>query len=173
MGVSVKVSFLGAPAVGKSTLIKLLSGQTPIPLDYKPTIGLDFGSLQFGEHEVKLWDIGGQQAFQPFWNAYLNGSYLICVVTDSTPQNVLKTKQLIDWVNRTQKSARVVALANKQDIDGHLTAKRVENILQVPTYAVTAVDPQQREKLYYILVKELLKATENGEESNGDNIKSS
>ena len=121
---------------------------------------------------MKLWDIGGQQAFQAFWPAYLNGSYLICVVTDSSHQNVLQTKQLINWVNRTQKNARVVALANKQDIEGHLTAKRVENILQVPTYAVTAVDPQQREKLYYILIKELLKATE-GEESNGNNVKSS
>jgi small GTP-binding protein len=118
MGVSVKVSFLGYPSVGKSTLIKLLSGYIP-SLDYKPTIGLDFGSLQFGEHEVKLWDIGGQSAFQPFWNNYLNGSYLVFVVTDSTPQNVLQTKQLIEWLNRTQKGVRVVALANKQDIDGN------------------------------------------------------
>lgn len=162
MGVSVKVSFLGAPSVGKSTLIKLLSGQLP-PLEYKPTIGLDFGSLQFGEHEVKLWDIGGQEAFKPFWNQYLNGSYLVCVVTDSTPQNVLQTKQLIEWLGRTQKNARVIALANKQDIDGHFNAKRVENVLQVPTYGITAIDPKQKEKLYYVLIKELLSATENGE----------
>lgn len=162
MGVSVKVSFLGSPSVGKSTLIKLLSGQVP-PLDYKPTIGLDFGSLQFGEHEVKLWDIGGQSAFQPFWNQYLNGSYLVFVVTDSTPQNVLQTKQLIDWVNREQKDARIVALANKQDIEGHMDAKRVSNVLHVPTYGIIGIDPQQKEKLYYILIKELLSATEQAE----------
>ncbi|NVM54912.1 MAG: GTP-binding protein [Candidatus Helarchaeota archaeon] len=161
MGASVKVSFLGGPSVGKSTLIKLLSGQIP-SLDYKPTIGLDFGSLQFGEHEVKLWDIGGQAAFQPFWNQYLTGSYLVCVVTDSTPQNVLQTKQLVEWVNRTQKNARVIAIANKQDMDGHFTAKRVANVLHVPTYGITAIDPRQKEKLYYILIKELLTATEEG-----------
>jgi small GTP-binding protein len=173
MGNSVKVSFLGAPAVGKSTLIKLLSGQVPIPLDYKPTIGLDFGTVQFGEHEVKLWDIGGQAAFQPFWNQYLNGSYLIFVVTDSTPQNVLQTKQLIEWVNSTQKNARVIAIANKQDIAGHFDAKRVENVLQVPTYGLTAIDPQQKEKLCYILVKELLKATGNGDGKDGNDNQSS
>ncbi len=168
MGVSVKVSFLGYPSVGKSTLIKLLSGQVP-PLDYKPTIGLDFGSLQFGEHEVKLWDIGGQSAFQPFWNQYLNGSYLVFVVTDSTPQNVLQTKQLVEWLNREHKGVRVIALANKQDIDGHFSAERVENVLHVPTYGITAIEPRERDKLYYILVKELLKATEEGEEKNGSN----
>ena len=172
MGVSVKVSFLGYPSVGKSTLIKLLSGEIP-PLDYNPTIGLDFGSLQFGEHEVKLWDIGGQSAFQPFWNQYVNGSYLVFVVTDSTPQNVLQTKQLIDWVNRVQKNTRIVALANKQDMEGHFTAKRVENVLHVPTYAITAIEPREKEKLYYILVKELLKATEDGEENDGSNNGSS
>jgi small GTP-binding protein len=166
MGVSVKVSFLGYPSVGKSTLIKLLSGYIP-SLDYKPTIGLDFGSLQFGEHEVKLWDIGGQSAFQPFWNNYLNGSYLVFVVTDSTPQNVLQTKQLIEWLNRTQKGVRVVALANKQDIDGHFDAKRVANVLQVPTYGLVGIEPHQREKLQFILIKELLKAT--GEEQDGNN----
>jgi len=155
----VKVSFIGAPSVGKSTLIKLLSGKVP-PLDYKPTIGLDFGSLQFGEHEVKLWDIGGQDAFKPFWSQYIDGSYLVCVVTDSTPQNVLQTKQLVEWVNRNQSKARVIAIANKQDIEGHFTAKRVENILQVPTYAMTAIDPRQKEKLYYVLIKELLNATD-------------
>ncbi|MHA1277883.1 MAG: ADP-ribosylation factor-like protein [Candidatus Helarchaeota archaeon] len=164
MGVSVKVSFLGAPSVGKSTLIKLLSGEIP-PLDYKPTIGLDFGSLQFGEHEVKLWDIGGQDAFKPFWDQYLNGSYLVFVVTDSTPQNVLQTKQLVEWVNRTQKRARIVALANKQDIDGHFSAERVENVLHVTTYPITAIEPRERDKLHYILVKELLKATEEDEEN--------
>ena len=58
---------------------------------------------------------------------------------------------------------RVVALANKQDIQGHFTANRVENVLQVPTYAITAIEPREREKLYYILVQELLKATEEGE----------
>lgn len=172
MGTSVKVSFLGAPSVGKSTLIKLLSGEVP-PLDYKPTIGLDFGNLQFGEHEVKLWDIGGQAAFQPFWNQYLNGSYLVFVVTDSTPQNVLQTKQLVEWVNRTQKNARVVAIANKQDMDGHFSAKRVENVLHVPTYGITAINPRQKEKMYYILIKELLNATEMGENENGTNNGSS
>ncbi len=171
MGVSVKVAFLGYPSVGKSTLIKLLSGKVP-PLDYKPTIGLDFASLQFGEHEVKLWDIGGQAAFQPFWDQFLNGSFLVFVVTDSSPQNVLQTKQLVDWVNHTHQNARVVAIANKQDIDGHFSAKRVENVLQVPTYGLTAIDTHQKEKLYYILIKELLKAT-NGEEKDGNDNGSS
>jgi len=171
MGVSVKVSFLGYPSVGKSTLIKLLSGQVPA-LDYKPTIGLDFRRLQFGEHEIKLWDIAGQSAFRPFWEQYVNGSYLIFVVTDSTLQNVIYTKKLVEWLNRTQKKVRVVALANKQDIDGHFDPKRVANVLQVPTYGITAIDPRQKEKLYYILIKELLDATDEGQENDRDNNKS-
>ncbi len=162
--VSVKVSFIGYPAVGKSTLMKLLAGTSPT-LDYIPTMGLDFGSVKLGEHEIKLWDIGGQKQFEGLWNSFLQGSYLTVVVTDSSPQNVLQSKQIVDMLMR-KKNCRVIAVATHQDCDGNMNAKRVEDVLHVPTYPIVAIEEQNQEKIKYILIKELLEATGNGEKDN-------
>lgn len=157
--VSVKVSFIGFPSVGKSTLIKLLSGKKP-NLDYKPTMGLDFGSIKLGEHEIKLWDIGGQTRFQQLWDTFLQGSYLAVVVTDSTPQNVLQSKQIVEMINRKNRETHVIAIANKQDMDGHMQAKRVEDVLHVPTYPMIAIEEGNADGVHSIILKELLEATE-------------
>ena len=162
--VSVKVSFIGTPAVGKSTLMKLLAGTSP-SLDYIPTMGLDFGSVKLGEHEIKLWDIGGQKQFESLWNSFLQGSYLTVVVTDSSPQNVLQSKRIVDMLVR-KKNCRVIAIANKQDMEGHLNSKRVEDVLHVPTYPIVAIEENNQEKIKFILIKELLEATGNGEKEN-------
>ncbi|MHA1143538.1 MAG: ADP-ribosylation factor-like protein [Candidatus Helarchaeota archaeon] len=159
--VSVKVSFVGFPSVGKSTLIKLLSGKKP-NLDYKPTMGLDFGSIKLGEHEIKLWDIGGQDQFRPLWDSFMQGSYLAVVVTDSTPQNVLQSKQIVEMIARKNRDTRIIAIANKQDMDGHMQAKRVEDVLHVPTYPMVAIEEENTERVHMILLRELLEATTGG-----------
>ncbi|MHA1231188.1 MAG: ADP-ribosylation factor-like protein [Candidatus Helarchaeota archaeon] len=152
--VSIKATFIGYPTVGKSTLIALLKGKVP-DLSYKPTMLIDFESIKFGEHEIKLWDIGGQASFEPYWEQFVENSILNIVVTDSRPQNVLQTKMIVDKLNKIN-GARTIAIANKQDIEGHMKASRVENILGVKTYPMVGIDHRNREKLYYILIRELL-----------------
>ena len=51
-----KVAFVGLGGVGKSTIIRLLTDQR-VQRDYKPTIGIDFGTLKMGECDVALWDL--------------------------------------------------------------------------------------------------------------------
>ena len=48
-------------------------------------------------------------------------------------------------------------------MEGHLNSKRVEDVLHVPTYPIVAIEEQNQEKIKYILIKELLEATGNGE----------
>lgn len=68
---SAKIAFIGYPKVGKSTLLKMVTGQRP-PLDYKPTIGLDLGTVKMSENvNGVVWDIGGQKNFQPLWDSFL------------------------------------------------------------------------------------------------------
>ena len=61
-------------------------------------------------------------------------------------------------------NCRIIAIANKQDVDGSMKAQRVEDVLQVPTYPIIAIEEQNQEKIKYILIKELLEATGNGED---------
>ncbi|MFX1480217.1 MAG: hypothetical protein ACFFCI_19060, partial [Promethearchaeota archaeon] len=56
------------------------------------------------------------------------------------------------------KECPIIAIANKQDLkDGRMDAKRVEDLLHVKTYALTAIDPAERLKLMKIIKNELEK----------------
>lgn len=153
--VAIKTTFIGYPRVGKSTLISLLKGKVP-ELAYNPTVLIDFESIKIGNStELKIFDIAGQASFEPYWDQFIENSVLNVVVTDSKPQNVLKTRMIVEKLNKV-KGSRTIALANKQDIEGHLSSNRVENVLGIKTYPMVAIDPKNKEKLYYILIRELL-----------------
>jgi signal recognition particle receptor subunit beta len=171
-----KVAFVGLGGVGKSTIIRLLTEQR-LQRDYKPTIGIDFGTLKMGECDVALWDLAGQERFQFMWQGFLRGSQILFVVTDSSPQNVLKTKMLLEQVEKdiecfkkekrgtskiqcnvdklgfgyNRNSVKIVVIANKQDLPGSMRATQVADLLGKPTYPMVAVDAKKRVEMYWIL----------------------
>lgn len=148
-----KISFVGCPAVGKTTLMKMLC-QKPVSKQYLPTQGFDLGSVSFNGFKLRMWDFGGQKAYlKNSLSQYIHGSDLIFIVTDSTPKNVLTTKELVAHAQSLmpEESCRIVAIANKQDLDGHLTPARVKDVLQIPTFGLTAIDPTQRNLLIEII----------------------
>ncbi|MHA1684047.1 MAG: ADP-ribosylation factor-like protein [Promethearchaeota archaeon] len=153
-----KCSFLGAPAVGKTTILKLISGKD-ITGQYIPTQGFDRGSIKIGKQSVCAWDFGGQKAFLPFYKQYFMGSDLIVVVTDSTPVNVLQTKQLIKWAREINEDddCNIIAIANKQDLQGHMSAERVSNVLGVPAYPLIATEKENKGEMYSILKRHINK----------------
>jgi ADP-ribosylation factor protein 6 len=154
-----KWAILGGPAVGKTTLLKLLEGRD-ISGQYIPTQGFDRGAIKMGHNATAVcWDFGGQQAFYGFWKEYIMGSDVIIVVTDSTPVNVLQTKQLIEWAKKITEDddSKIIAIANKQDLDGAMTPERVSNILGVPAYPLVATDPANQDKIFDVLKNQLLR----------------
>ncbi len=147
-----KVAFIGAPRVGKTTLLSLLTGEN-LPKEYEPTIGLDFGNIQLGHHEFSLWDLAGQGQFAFLWEMFLKGTKLIFAVTDSTRNNVLLTKEII---NKTKKCCqRLICIANKQDLPGALKPEEIAEILNVETYGVIGIDPEYRTLLELILQQKI------------------
>jgi small GTP-binding protein len=136
-----KISIIGTPAVGKTTLTKLLSGKI-ISGKYIPTQGFDLGNVKLDGLNVKLWDFGGQKAYiKQHLSQYIYGSDIVIVVTDSTPKNVLTTKELLDFTKElVEDSCEIIALANKQDLAGHMEPNRVQNVLQIPTFPMVAID---------------------------------
>ncbi|MHA1726430.1 MAG: Rab family GTPase [Promethearchaeota archaeon] len=157
---SIKLSLWGHPAVGKSTILKLLT-KNSIEKKYCPTQGMDVKILKYKNLHLKIWDFGGQSAY--IYNEYISnnlvGSDLILIVTDSTPRNVLKTRSLIDKASEiVEGDCKIIAIANKQDLreqDGRMIPERVENVLQVKTYGLTAINPEERAKLIDILNQNL------------------
>ena len=154
----VKISLIGQPAVGKTTMLKLLS-QKVIDRIYLPTHGLDLKTVKFDNFILKVWDFGGQGAYFKCSRDHLLGSDLLFVVTDSSPRNVLNSRELINYATHfIGKDCPIVAIANKQDLvkkDGRMSPERVEDLLQVKTIGLTAIDPQERLRLVEIIRKEL------------------
>ncbi|MHA1728311.1 MAG: ADP-ribosylation factor-like protein [Promethearchaeota archaeon] len=144
-----KISFIGSPAVGKTTLMKMLSKKQILD-QYKPTQGFDLGSVTFNGYKLRLWDFGGQKAYlKHYLSHYIHGSDLVFVISDSTPQNVLTTKELIEHTQNLlpEDSCNIICLANKQDLPGHMNPKRIKDVLQIPTFGICAIDPDQRNLL--------------------------
>ena len=155
----VKITLIGAPAVGKTTMLKLLS-EDPIDRLYLPTHGLDLKTVRFDEFYLRVWDLAGQNNYlKTYSKDYLLGSDIIFIVTDSTPRNVINSRELINYAcHFVGKECPIIAIANKQDLvrsDGRMDAKRVEDILHVKTYGLTAINPSDRMKLIKIIKKEL------------------
>jgi small GTP-binding protein len=152
-----KVSVLGLPGVGKSTLLKMLAGDK-IPQDYVPTIGLDFGNIEIGNNgdnqTISLWDLGGQDQFRFMWDGLLRGTSVIIAVTDSTKAGALKTKEFVKKYSKFN-GAKLIVLANKQDLPGALSPKEVESITGAETHGLVAIDPTSKQTLFKLLQHQL------------------
>ena len=155
----VKITLIGFPACGKTTLAKLLA-QNEIDRLYFPTHGLDLKTIKVDDYILRLWDLGGQQSYlKTYSRDYLLGSDIIFIVTDSTPRNVLNSRELINYACQfVGKECPIIAIANKQDLvktDGRMDHKRVGDILHIKTYGLTAINPSERMKLMKIIKKTL------------------
>ena len=140
---------MGLPGVGKSTLIKMLTGQQ-IPRDYIPTVALDFGDALIGEYKVSLWDLGGQDQFRFMWDSFLPGTNTILLVTDSSIENVQKTRELVEKYSNFN-GTKLLVIANKQDLPGALSPSEVESIVGATTHGLVAIDSVSKQALFKIL----------------------
>ena len=144
-----KVSFIGLPAVGKTSIVTLLS-DNKVVVNYQQTIGLNFGFLSVGDYEVSLFDIAGQDRFQFLWRGLTRGSKVIFIVTDSTRINLLKTKEVVQkYANVPGTTFKIIA--NKQDLPGALNPKEVEDFLGLKTYGMVATDINKKVSMSQIL----------------------
>jgi small GTP-binding protein len=147
-----KISIIGLPAVGKTTLKKLLCGQI-ISDKYNPTQGFDLGKVSVDGLRLNIWDFGGQKSYiMNQMSQYLAGSDIVLLVTDSTPQNVLTTKELLAYTkDLVEEGTEMVAIANKQDVKGAMEPQRIENVLQVPTFGMVATESANRNQMMELI----------------------
>ncbi|TFG98273.1 GTP-binding protein [Candidatus Thorarchaeota archaeon] len=153
----VKVAILGFAGVGKTTTLHLLRGET-LPLVHEPTIGVSIKKLpeEISNANIVLWDLAGQSRFSILWAKMIANAQVVIIVTDSTLENVLRSKKLVSLVKDEVPDAKVIGIANKQDLPTALTPERVGQILSIPTYELVAIDISYRDRLIQIIRRAIL-----------------
>ena len=147
-----KIVLLGPPGVGKTTISKLLKGET-IPLQHIPTIGAGISELLIsGEVQLMVWDMAGQDRFRPIWEDFISGADIIFLVSDSTEEKLNQSKEIYElYRDKVEDSCNFYAIANKQDLESALSPEQVGNILKMKAFGLVAIDPDNREKLQTVL----------------------
>ena len=134
-------------------MLSLLQGRG-VSKEKIPTVGLEIENSILNENKVNVWDFGGQERYQFMWQDFLRGAGLAVLVCDSTEKNIEKTKEIYDKLSR-HVSAKIIAIANKQDLPGAISAKKVQKKLGIQTYGMSAIRLDLRDRIREILEYEI------------------
>ncbi|OXA57900.1 ADP-ribosylation factor-like protein 1 [Folsomia candida] len=120
-GREMRILILGLDGAGKTTILyRLQVGEVVTTI---PTIGFNV---------EQVWDLGGQTSIRPYWRCYYANTDAILYVVDSADRDRIATSkaELVAMLGEEElKSAILVVLANKQDMEGALSVSEVYQAL--------------------------------------------
>lgn len=157
--IKTKISLIGFSGVGKTTITKLIRAEE-VPETHIPTITGKVSPIKIGKLIFHLWDFAGQEQFSYLWNDFMLGSDGVLLITDSTLENVEKSKYFVELIKEQTPNAHSAAIANKQDLDGALSVEKIEEILGIKAYSMIAIEPNNRDKMVQIVADILEMNTE-------------
>lgn len=170
------VVVIGLDSAGKTSLLYRLKLREFV--ETIPTKGFNMERIkvQMGGSTNKsaatsfqVWDVGGQEKLRPLWKSYTRRTDGLVFVVDAAEAERLEEAKV--ELHRIARSAEnqgvpVLVLANKQDLDGAMSASEVEKVLALHelssstlhhTQGCSALDGQGLqpglEKLYDMILK--------------------
>ncbi|MFX0027303.1 MAG: ADP-ribosylation factor-like protein [Candidatus Hermodarchaeota archaeon] len=145
-----KISLVGFSGVGKTTITRLIKAEE-IPMQHIPTITGDIATIKIGKLHFHLWDFAGQEQFSYLWNNFIKGSDAVLLITDSSLENVEKSKFFLELIKEQAPHAHTAVIGNKQDLQSAMKPDQIEKILGLKTYSMIAKDPVNRDKMITIV----------------------
>ncbi len=145
-----KISIIGFSGVGKTTTTKLIKSEE-IPMQHIPTITGEVATIKIGKLVFFLWDFAGQEHYDFLWEKFIRGSDAVLLMTDSTLENLEKSRFFFGLVNKAVPSARLAIIANKQDLTGAMKVEEIERLMGNKTYSMVAIEPNNRSKMIRII----------------------
>ncbi|MFW9970555.1 MAG: ADP-ribosylation factor-like protein [Candidatus Odinarchaeota archaeon] len=145
-----KISIVGFSGVGKTTTTKLIKSEE-IPMQHIPTITGEVATIKIGKLHFYLWDFAGQDQFDFLWEKFIRGSDAVLLMTDSTLENLEKSRYFLELVNKVVPYAQLAVIANKQDLSSAMKIDDIERLLGQKTYSFIAIDPNNRPKMIRII----------------------
>ena len=145
-----KISLVGFSGVGKTTITKLIKAEE-IPMKHVPTITGDIATIKIGKLYFHLWDFAGQEQFSYLWNNFVKGSDAVLLITDSSLENIEKSKFFLELIREEAPQAHTAVIGNKQDLPEALKPIQIEKIIGLKTYSMIAKESQNRNKMIQII----------------------
>ncbi|MFW9987174.1 MAG: ADP-ribosylation factor-like protein [Candidatus Odinarchaeota archaeon] len=145
-----KISIVGSSGVGKTTINSLIKAEE-VPVEHIPTITGKVATVKLEETNLYLWDFAGQDDYDYLWENFMKGSDVILVMTDSSPDNIDKSKKFIDIASKVAPYSRIAIIANKQDLPNRMKIEDIEKRMGQKTYAMIGIDPSNRVKIIRII----------------------
>ncbi len=145
-----KISLVGFSGVGKTTITKLIRSEE-IPMIHIPTITGEVSVIKIGRLFFNLWDFAGQEQFNFLWNKFIKGSDAVLLISDSTLENIEKSKFFVNLISEQAPYAHAAIIANKQDTEEALNVEKIENIMGLKAYSMIAIDPENKNKMIQII----------------------
>ncbi|HDZ19306.1 MAG TPA: GTP-binding protein [archaeon] len=144
-----KISLVGFSGVGKTTIANLIANEKT-SREYKPFLYGDITTLKIGKLYFSLWDFAGKDRFSFLWNKLIKGSDVVLLISDSTLENVEKSKFFIELIKEEAPYARSAIIANKQDLPDALDLETIERISGLKTYSMIAIEQKNQIKVFKI-----------------------
>ena len=145
-----KISLCGFSGVGKTTTTRLIKAEE-IPMQHVPTITGDIATIKIGKLQFSLWDFAGQEQFSYLWTNFIKGSDAVLLITDSTIENVEKSKFFLELIKEQAPNAHTAVIGNKQDLPDAMIPETIEKILGLKTYSMIANRAENRAKMITII----------------------
>jgi len=145
-----KISLCGFSGVGKTTTTRLIKAEE-IPMQHVPTITGDIATIKIGKLHFHLWDFAGQEQFSYLWTNFVKGSDAVLLITDSTIENVEKSKFFLELIKEQAEYAHTAIIANKQDLPEAMDPITIENMMGLKTYSMIANRAENRDKMIQII----------------------
>ena len=145
-----KISLVGYSGVGKTTITRLIKADE-IPMQHIATINGEVSTIRIANLNFLLWDFAGQEQFSLLWNKFIRGSDAILIITNSSIENVDKSKFFLELIKKEAPYAHIAVIANKQDTKNAISTQDIEKIIGLKTYSMIAINPENRMKMMQVI----------------------
>lgn len=127
-----KIVMVGLDNAGKTTILyQLLMNEV---VHTSPTIGSNVEEVVWKNLHFIMWDLGGQESLRSAWNTYYTNTEFVILVIDSTDRERLSiTREELQKMLAHEElhKASILIYANKQDVNGAMTAGEISRLLNL------------------------------------------
>eukprot|EP01116_Phalansterium_solitarium_P005298 TRINITY_DN1682_c0_g1_i1.p1 TRINITY_DN1682_c0_g1~~TRINITY_DN1682_c0_g1_i1.p1 ORF type:complete len:205 (+),score=52.90 TRINITY_DN1682_c0_g1_i1:57-617(+) len=127
-----RLLMLGLDNAGKTTILKKFNGEDIDEIS--PTLGFNIKTLEYNSFKLNVWDVGGQKSLRSYWRNYFEENDGVVWVVDSADRRRLEDcRAELQQLLKEEKlaGASLLIFANKQDVEGALTAEQIVDVLDL------------------------------------------